>query len=297
MTRQYSVDNAAAYLYYNCMDGNDPTRCISAPNNAYNTQGLGWNTEPDGSGTSYYYEDWQPFPFTESTTLYAQWQTNFQYSYLTYSGTNFSEDVTGETVWSYIDENSYSSDFVRNFADTTLPSPTRQGQHIEGWYTFDTTNYTIVRAGDPGQVVSASTYTLWDTNLFAHWVDNPPSAVDAATPETLPVYPRATSVRLPNLPLTGDVTASICLVESDSWGNQVSSDLQFTDLTTATSGFSSSYTISSSTALVTNTSRYVRVTVSSTEDTACNSGTTHIVEIRPLGASFTQIVPLYLTVR
>ena len=298
LPRQYSLDNAQADLRWFCLDPyTDPTRCISPPNNSYGTQGLGWNTASDGSGDEYYFENWLQFPFTESTTLYAQWQTNFQYSYLTYSGTNFSEDVTGETVWGYVDEYSYSNSSVRNFADITLPSPQRPNQYLEGWYTFDTTNYTIVRAGSPGDVVASSTYTLWDMNLFGHWVENPPPTVDAVAPQLLLVYPRATSVGLPSMPLTGDTSAAICIVESDSSGNEVSGNLQFTDLGTSTSGHSSGYTISAASPLVANASRYVRVTVSISSDTSCTSGYTHVVEIKPLGAKLTAVLPLYLTAR
>jgi len=300
LPRQYSVDNGQSYLQNSCLPPyDDPTRCISAPNNSYGTQLLGWNTQPDGSGDAYYYENWQPYDFTQSTTVYAQWQTNFQYSYLTYSGNDFSADVTGETVWGYVDEYSYSNFSVGNFADITLPSPTRQDQYLEGWYTFDTTNYTIVRAGNPGDVVSVSTYSLWDTNVFGRWVDNPPppTSVDALTPQVLLVYPRATSVQLPSMPLTGESSASICLVESDSVGNQISSNLQFTDLATARSGFSSSYLISANSPLISNTSRYIRVSVSLNSDPSCSSGFTHVVEVRPLGAKLTQVVPLNLTAR
>jgi hypothetical protein len=299
LPRQYSVDNTQSDLQNPCLPPfDDPNRCISAPNNSYSTQLLGWNTAPDGSGDAYYYDDWRPYDFTQSTTMYAQWQTNFQYSYLTYSGNDFSTDVTGETVWGYVDEYSYSNSSVRNFADITLPSPTRQDQYLEGWYTFDTTNYTIVRAGNPGDVVSVSTYSQWDMNVFGHWVDNPtpPTSVDALTPQVLLVYPRATSVELPSMPLTGESSASICLVESDSVGNQISSDLQFTDLSTASSGFSSSYLISANSPLTSNTSRYIRVSVSLISDPSCSFAFTHIVEVRPLGAKLTQVVPLNLTV-
>jgi hypothetical protein len=135
--------------------------------------------------------------------------------------------------------------------------------------------------------------------VFGHWVDNPtpPTSVDALTPQVLLVYPRATSVQLPSMPLTGESSASICLVESDSVGNQISSDLQFTDLSTASSGFSSSYLISANSPLISNTSRYIKVSVSLISDQSCSSGFTHVVEVRPLGAKLTQVLPLNLTAR
>jgi hypothetical protein len=305
LPRQYSVDSGSSHLSSVCLNSDDPTNCISG---SYTSQFLGWSDSPSGMGNLYgwFYSFWgqtyttgDPYPFTESTTLYAQWQTNFQYSYLTYSGTNFSEDVTGETVWNYVDENSYSSDSVRNFADTILPSPTRQGQYLEGWYTFDTTNWTIVRAGSPGDVVPSSTYSLWDTNLFGRWIEDtpPPPTVDAITPEVLLVYPRSSSVVLPNMPITGDSSASICLVESDIYGTPVYNGISFTDQSTSSYGMSTSYSISTIGSLVTNASRYVRVSVSLSSDSTCSTSFMHVVEVRPIGANFTKIVPLNLTAR
>ena len=285
MSRVYSVDNAAANLPYVCADYYNPTRCISAPTNSYATQSLGWNTAADGSGTSYYYEHWQPYPFTESTTLYAQWQSNFSFMNLT------SSEFDADTIWNYVDWDSQSSRSTSNFADLTLPSPERYGQYLEGWYTFDLNGNTI-RAGSPGDVVPSSTYTNWDANVFGRWLDNPPPpppiTVDAITPQLLPVYPRAKSVELPNLPLSGDSSASICIVESDPFGNEVSSNLQFTDLSTSSSGFSSSYLISSPYRLVSADSRYIKVTVSSSLDPTCSTGFSHIIEIRLLGADLTK---------
>lgn len=289
MPRQYSVDNSPGYLQSSCFDSEDPTRCISALNNSYSTQLIGWNTARDGTGDAYYFENWLPYAFTESKTLYAQWSNQFTYYNLT------NADANAYNVWDYAIYDSGES--VSNFGNLTLPSPERSGQYLEGWYSFDPTWSYLMRVGGPGEVVTASAYTTWDSNLFARWLDNPPPAVDAVTPEVLLVHPRATSVQLPNMPLVGDSSGSICLVESDLYGTEISSSLSFTDLATSTSGFSTSYSISSASALVTSASRYVRVTVSTSADTTCTSGFTHIVELRPLGAKLTQVIPLNLTVR
>jgi hypothetical protein len=216
---------------------------------------------------------------------------------LTYYGEDFSTHVTADNVWDYVDYDSTQDFSVNNFGDITLPSPTRPDQYLEGWYTFS--NGALVRVGSPGDVIHASSYTHWDSNILGQWVDNgtpppPPPSVDAITPQVLPVYPRATSVQLPNLPLSGDTSASVCIVESDPYGNEVSSNLQFTDLDTSSSGFSSSYLISAPSALVRTESRYLRVTVSSIYDSSCSTGVTHVVEIRLLGADLSQIGPLYL---
>ena len=289
LPRQYSVDGASAYLQNSCLDYEDPTLCISAPNNSYSTQFLGWNTASDGTGDAYYFDNWMHYPFTQSATLYAQWNNQFNF----YNTTNPNSDVNN--IWEYVDYDSQTSSSVTNFADFTLPAPERANQYLEGWYTFDPSWTSLVRIGGPGEIVPASAYTLWDANIFGRWLDNPPGAVDALTPQVLLVYPRATSVALPNMPLSGDVIAAICLVESDSSGNEISSSLQFTDLGTATSGFTSNYSIASSTTLITSTSRYVRVTVSPSADTSCSSGNTHLVEIRLLGASLDSTVELNLT--
>lgn len=290
LSRQYSVDNSAADLKYLCPDYEDSSNCISAPTNSYATQGIGWNTEPDGTGTSYYYENWQQFPFTESRTLYAQWQSNFFFYNLT------NPDADGSNYWDYVNYDSQSAASASNFADVTLPTRDMTGYTLEGWYTVDIYgNY--VRAGSPGEVVSSSTYVYWDMSLYGRWLEDetPPPSVDAITPEVLLVYPRSTSVELPGMPITGDTSAAFCLVESDITGTPVSSSLSFTDLSTASSGMSTSYTISDTSSLVTSSSRYIRLTVSLSSDLTCTSGFTHIVEVRPIGANFTKIVPLNLT--
>ena len=292
MPRQYAVDNSPSYLQSSCFDSEDPTRCISALNNSYGTQLLGWNTARDGGGDAYYFENWLPFPFTESTTLYAQWQTYFYF----YNMTN--PDADASNVWEFSQEDGYDSKL--NYADLTLPATERSGQYIEGWYTFTSDWSGLMRVGGPGDAVSGNDYTTWSSGyLFARWIEDtpPPPSVDAVTPEVLLVHPRATSVQLPNMPLVGDTSGSICLVESDLYGTEISSSLSFTDLTTSTSGFSTSYSISSASALVTSASRYVRVTVSTSADTTCTTGFTHNVELRPLGAKLTQVIPLNLTVR
>lgn len=287
LPRQYSVDSNPGYLQSNCLDYEDPTRCISAPNNSYATQFLGWNTAADGSGDAYYFENWIPFPFTESTTLYAQWKNQFYFYYMT------NPNADGSNIWDYYDWSSESLVSTSNFADLTLPAPERAGQYLEGWYTFDS-NWNLVRVGGPGEAITASAYTTWDSNVFGRWLDNPPAAVDALTPEVLLVYPQSQSVSLPNLPLIGADAASVCLVESDESGNQISSSLQFTDLSTASSGYSSGFLVSDSAPIVTSTHRYIRITVSPSSDPYCSSGNAHLVEIRPLEATRTSIFPVSL---
>jgi hypothetical protein len=304
LPRQYSSDGNAGYLSNYCINYEDPTNCILPLNES--GEFTGWNDSPDGTGNqygwfvNYWGQTWtwgEPYPFTESKTMYAQWRNNFSYRYLTYYGEDFSTHVTADNVWDYVDYDSTQDFSVNNFGDITLPSPTRPDQYLEGWYTLS--NGALVRVGSPGDVIHASSYTHWDSNILGQWVDNgtpppPPPSVDAITPQVLPVYPRATSVQLPNLPVSGDAAASICVVESDPYGNEVSSNLQFTDLGTSSSGFSSSYLISAPSALVRTQSRYVRVTVSSSSDPYCSTGVTHVVEIRLLGADLSQIGPLYL---
>ena len=286
LPRQYSIDGASANLQSACLDYNDPTRCITPLNNSYSTQLIGWNTAPDGSGDAYYFDNWIPYPFTQSATLYAQWSNTFNFYNLT------NPDADGSNVWDYTDFNTQSSTTVTNFGDITLPSRDVPGYYLEGWYSFDTF-WNLVRVGSPGEVVSASSYTTWDSNVFARFLeDTTPPSVDALTPQLLLVYPRATSVELPNMPLSGASTASICLFESDEYGNQVSSSLQFTDLASSSTGFSTSFTISSNSPLVTGASKYVRVTVSPSADTNCSSGNSHVVELKLLGADLSSTVEL-----
>ena len=288
LPRQYSIDNSAGTLQSSCLAWGDASRCITSPNNHYTSWLTGWNTVSNGSGDSYF--DSGSYPFSENQTLYAQWQTDFSIYNLTNS------EADANNVFDYSEYDTSLS--VINFADLTLPSTVRSGEYIEGWYTLNSDWTSLIRAGGPGDLVSATDYTTWSSgNLFARWLDSPPTAVDAVTPEVLLVHPRATSVQLPNMPLIGDTSGSICLVESDLYGSEIASDLSFTDLVTATSGLSTSYSIESATLLVASASRYVRVTVSTTADTSCTTGFTHIVELRPLGANLTQVFPLNLTVR
>lgn len=285
LPRQYSTDGGSSYLTYPCPVWGDPSNCI-LPGNDYYTLFMGWNTQPDGSGDLY---DWQnPYPFTESKTLYAQWRTDLYVYELS------NPDAIYSGLWDYAEPDYQLS--LSNLGDLTLPNQQRYDQTLEGWYTYDGDG-NIVRAGSPGDVIPHSVYGSWQGGLFGRWLNNsppPPSSVDAITPQVLPVYPRATSVQLPNLPLSGDTSASICIVESDPYGNEVSSNLQLTDLGTSSSGFSSSYLISATSALVRTESRYLRVTVSSIYDSSCSTGVTHVVEIRLLGADLSQIGPLYL---
>lgn len=289
LPRQYSVDSQAGYLQSSCMDYYDPSRCIYTLNDSYSTWQTGWNTEPDGTGDSYDFGSL--YPFTVNQTLYAQWQSQFSFYNLT------NPDANASNAWDFVDWDTVTYPSITNLGDFTLPAPERANQYLEGWYSYDRTYTQLIRVGGPGDVVSASTYTTWDLNIFGRWLDNPATSVDAAAPEILLVYPKASSVELPSMPLVGDVVAAICLVESDSSGNQISSNLQFTDLANSSSGFSASYSISASEALVGASSRYLRLTVSASSDTACSSGTTHIIEIRPLAAAITNVLPLYLTER
>lgn len=292
LPRQASIDGMSGNLQSLCLAYGDPTQCITSPNNNYPTWFTGWNTESDGSGDAY--PDGSSFPFTESKTLYAQWQTDFT----TYNLTN--PDPIVDSIFDYVDYGSQATQTIYNLGDFTLPSPSLSGYYLEGWYTLDPTWTNLFRVGGAGEVISHGTYTTWaNPYLFARWLEDtpPPPSVDAITPEVLLVYPRSTSVELPSMPITGDTSAAICLVESDITGTPVASSLSFTDLSTASSGMSTSYTISDTSSLVTSSSRYIRVTVSLSSDLTCTSGLTHIIEVRPIGANFTKIVPLNLTAR
>ncbi len=291
LPRQYSQDNSAGYLQNSCLSWYDPTHCIKVPFDSYSTWLTGWNTAPDGSGDAY--DDGGSFPFSESKTLYAQWKSEFNFYNLTIS------DVDPYNFWDFVDYSSQMTTSVTNFADFTLPTAERPGQYLEGWYTYSNSQEMLVRAGSPGETFSASTYATWDSSLFARWVDNPPPppSVDAITPIVIPVYPRSSAVSIPNLPVTGDTSAAICIAESDASGNEVSSNLQFTNLGTASNGFSSSYLVSAPSRLVSNSSRYLKVTVSPSSDNTCSTGITHVIELKPLGADLSKVLQVQLTVR
>ena len=120
----------------------------------------GWNTAPDGSGTSYSAGDTFSMP-AHDITLYAQWDTN-NYT-LSYNGNgNTGGGVPATTTWDYGAEATVN--------DNT-GSLTRTGYTFKGWST--TPAGAVEYQGDTGNTtltIGASNITLyavWEANAYA----------------------------------------------------------------------------------------------------------------------------------
>lgn len=103
----------------------------------------GWNTAADGTGTTY--TDAASYPFTASTTLYAQWTpVAYTVSYNTQGGST----VAGST-------------YTIGTSVTLPAAPTRNGYTFAGWFT-----------GATGGTALGATYSPPSTGnitLFAQW--------------------------------------------------------------------------------------------------------------------------------
>lgn len=118
---------------------------------------LGWNTEADGSGTSY--SDGQSITVTSDMTLYAQWQPHaYNITYNLDAGTNDSSNPATYTI---------ESDAI------TLADPTRFGFVFDGW--------TYEGQDTPTKSVTIAQGTYGDLTYTAHWTFNPIATI---TPET-----------------------------------------------------------------------------------------------------------------
>ena len=122
----------------------------------------GWNTEEDGTGTSYNPngDNNEVTIGTENVTLYAQWTPQtYQINYELYSGTNAKINPIGYTY----------GEGVSSFAPAT-----KDNYNFEGWYSEPEFR---------NKVESISTTDTGDKTLYAHWIEEP-----TARPTTTDVY-------------------------------------------------------------------------------------------------------------
>ena len=122
----------------------------------------GWNTEADGSGTSYNPngDNNKVTIGTGNVTLYAQWTPQtYRINYELYSGTNATINPTGYTY----------GEGVSSFAPAT-----KDNYNFEGWYS---------EPEFENKVESISTTDTGDKTLYAHWTEEP-----ATKPATTDVY-------------------------------------------------------------------------------------------------------------
>jgi len=107
----------------------------------------GWNTEADGSGTSY--DSNSKYTVTGTAELFAQWDIN-EY------------EVTYNPNGGSVNPNKVTVEYGKT---TNLPKPTRTGYTFTGWYTAATEGTPVGKDGDPYTVTKKTT-------LYAHWLLN-----------------------------------------------------------------------------------------------------------------------------
>jgi hypothetical protein len=126
----------------------------SLTTNAFTRTGYqfaGWNTAADGSGTAY--ADGASYPFTSSTTLYAQWSTATSYT-VTFNANLGTGTMANETA-------SVPTNLTTN-------AFTRAGYHFAGWNTAANGSGTAYADGASYPFTSSTTlYAQWSTGAIA----------------------------------------------------------------------------------------------------------------------------------
>ena len=117
----------------------------------------GWNTAPDGLGTSYSIGA-TSITFAQDTVLFAMWNANTTTVTFVYNGANAGDSLV-------------SADFSTGGSALTLPTPTKVGYGFGGWYS-DSGFASLVGAGgssySPSTASSAITvYAKWTANVYS----------------------------------------------------------------------------------------------------------------------------------
>jgi len=149
----------------------------------------GWNTAAGGGGTAY--ADGASYPFTASTTLYAQWTAN-TYT-VTFDGNG------GDTPSPTSKSVTYASTYG------TLATVTRTGYTLNGWFTA-TSGGTQVTSGTTVAITGAQTlYAQWTAASATITLTDTLGAVNTTygTPSASP-----TSFHVSGSDLTGDLTVT-----------------------------------------------------------------------------------------
>lgn len=160
----------------------------------------GWNTEADGSGTSYAAGAEYEVPEESGTTatLYAQWTAvTLSITYDSQGGSTVSDGDTTTTAGGSI---------------ATLPAnPTRDGYTFSGWYTAASGGTQITAGVAHGQTT--------DFTLYAQWTADPTTTTTTTTTTTAPpaAPPPTTTTTLPpaTLPPTTTTTTTTTTVPTE----------------------------------------------------------------------------------
>jgi len=123
----------------------------------------GWNTEANGSGTSY--SPASTFTINANTTLYAQWTPTYTVTYNGNTNTSGNPPIDGSSPY-------VSTSLVTVLGNSGSPVLAKTGSTFAGWNT---------QANGSGTSYSpASTFTInANTTLYAQWTLPPPSAPTA----------------------------------------------------------------------------------------------------------------------
>ena len=155
---------------------------------------LGWNTEKDGSGTTYKAENLYNYTGTKNVTLYAQWKSKTYTNTLRYDangGTGAPITQTEKVTY----PNTASKFTVSNV------KPTKPGYTFTGWYTAANggskvgTQYTV-GSNNQEKNQSATLYAHWTANTYTViYNGNKPSSasnnVTGSTPTSTHYYGQA----------------------------------------------------------------------------------------------------------
>jgi uncharacterized repeat protein (TIGR02543 family) len=110
----------------------------------------GWNTAANGSGTPY--ANSASYPFTSSTTLYAQWSANTLS--VTYDGNNGSAPSGG------------SSSTTTGATMSSLATSTRAGYTLAGWFTAASGGTQVTTSAGHGRTADFTLYAQWTANTL-----------------------------------------------------------------------------------------------------------------------------------
>jgi uncharacterized repeat protein (TIGR02543 family) len=161
----------------------------------------GWNTASDGTGTSY--ADGANYPFSSSTTLYAQWAANsLSVTYDTQGGSSVANGTTttGGSIAS------------------SPGTPTKNGFSFNGWFAASSGGNAITFPYAHGQTSSFTLYAQWTCNSGTYtgasggnwsegsnwcWGSVPTSASNVTIPSGVTVTLDATTTTVASLTIDG----------------------------------------------------------------------------------------------
>ena len=125
----------------------------------------GWNTQGDGSGTSYS-ESQTPVTFTGDTVLFAKW-----------SGNNYT--ITYDANTGIVDSTTATFAYGNSIS---LLTPTKTGYAFQGWYDTTTAGTKIGDAGSSySAALSRTLYAQWTINSYTYTYNGNGGSVDTST--------------------------------------------------------------------------------------------------------------------